>query len=158
MRTLPILGEERVKELKEVWRQKHDERSRKRLQVIRLVAQHELNAGQIAQATGMHRCTVFRYIDSYMQGGVEQLLGVNYAKRPSRARMSEATQQALKEQLHKGNFKRAKEAQAWLKARKVQMALSSVYRWLGKLGGVLKVPRKVHVKKKRIRSRPSGKS
>ena len=55
---------------------------------------------------------------------------------------------AFVEQLRAGKFRRAKEAQAWIKQRtKRTLALSSVYTLLGKAGGVLKVPRKTHAKK-----------
>lgn len=54
-------------------------------------------------------------------------------------------QTAFVEQLRLGKFRRAKEAQAWIKQRTNRaLALSSVYTLLGKAGGVLKVPRKTH--------------
>ena len=54
----------------------------------------------------------------------------------------------LQEGLRQGQWKRAKEIQQWLARRhRVKMATSGVYYWLGKLGGVLKVPRKTHAKK-----------
>jgi len=50
--------------------------------------------------------------------------------------------------LKAGQWKRAKEIQQWLVSRhQVKMGLKGVYYWLGKLGGVLKVPRKSHAKK-----------
>ena len=50
--------------------------------------------------------------------------------------------------LQKGRWKRAKEIQEWLRCRhRVKMGLFGVHYWLGKLGGVLKVPRKTHAKK-----------
>lgn len=59
-----------------------------------------------------------------------------------------ADQAAFLEQPRVGKFRRAKEAQAWTKARTQRtLALSSVYSLLGKVGGVLKVPRKTHAKK-----------
>jgi transposase len=135
-----------MRELELAWKQKHDERGRKRLQVIRLVAQHQLNAGQIAQATGISRRTVFNYIDTFTKGGAEALLATHY-KRENRGSVDAATQEALREQLRQGRFKRGKEVRAWLGERSVKLALSTVYYWLGKVGGVLKVPRKTHVKK-----------
>ncbi len=47
-----------------------------------------------------------------------------------------------------GAFKRSKEAQQWLEAEHGVVAkLDTVYSWLGKVGGVLKVPRKTHARK-----------
>lgn len=51
----------------------------------------------------------------------------------------------LQEGLQAGRWKRAKEIQQWLaQQHRKKMGLSGVYYWLGKLGGVLKVPRKTH--------------
>jgi hypothetical protein len=50
--------------------------------------------------------------------------------------------------LRSGRWKRAKEIQHWLRERHaVGLKLPGVYYWLGKLGGVLKVPRKTHAQK-----------
>jgi hypothetical protein len=47
-----------------------------------------------------------------------------------------------------GQWKRAKEIQQWLQSRhQVKLGLKGVYYWLGKLGGVLKVPHKAHAPK-----------
>ena len=47
--------------------------------------------------------------------------------------------------LKAGRWKRAKEIQAWLRQQhKTPLSLQGVYYWLGKLGAVLKVPRKAH--------------
>ncbi len=50
--------------------------------------------------------------------------------------------------LREGRWKRAREIQQWLKSRhQIKLTPSGIYYWLGKLGGVLKVPRKTHAKK-----------
>jgi hypothetical protein len=50
--------------------------------------------------------------------------------------------------LQSGQWKRAKEIQHWLRDRHwIRLKLPGVYYWLGKLGGVLKVPRKTHAQK-----------
>jgi hypothetical protein len=50
--------------------------------------------------------------------------------------------------LAQGRWKRAQEIQQWLRERHaVKLKLSGVYYWLGKLGGVLKVPRKTHAQR-----------
>ena len=61
--------------------------------------------------------------------------------------MDAATQEELREELRAGRFARGKEAQRWIAGRKIVIALSSVYCWLGKAGGVLKVPRETHARK-----------
>jgi putative transposase len=50
--------------------------------------------------------------------------------------------------LQVGRWKRAKEIQQWLAQRhQKKLGLTGVYYWLGKLGAVLKVPRKAHAQK-----------
>jgi transposase len=134
-------------ELERAWRQPHDERSRRRLQVLRLVAQHQLNAVQIAGAVGCGRRSVFRYIGRFMAGGVDALLERHYEKNGRPARLDAAGAEQLRGKLEKGGFKWAKEAQGWLAGRGVKLALPTVCYWLKKAGGVLKVPRKTHAKK-----------
>jgi hypothetical protein len=52
------------------------------------------------------------------------------------------------EKLKTGEFRRAKEVQAWVKSKaNKSLSLSVLYYWLGKVGGVLKMPRKTHLKK-----------
>ena len=59
----------------------------------------------------------------------------------------------LKAGLQEGRWKRAKEIVQWLKQRhETQLTDKGVYYWLGKLGGVLKVPRKTHAQKDAARS------
>jgi len=115
--------------------------------VLKLVAQHELSAEQIAVAVGVGRSTVFRYLDKFQTGGVAGLLCREHKGGP-RPTLQGSDREAFLTQVRDGRFRRAKDAQAWIKARtKTQLALSSVYTLLGKVGGVLKVPRKTHAKK-----------
>lgn len=146
MRTLPRFEPARIKELEQAWPRKHDERSRKRLQVIRLAAQHKLNAAQIADATGVSRASVFNYVNRFMEGGVKGLLENHYPAH-DRGSVGAKSLEALREQLRQGRFRRGKDAQAWLAGRSIRLALPTVYYWLGKAGGVLKMPRKTHARK-----------
>lgn len=151
-RTLPSLGAAKAAELEPAWREHTEAWARQRLLVIRLVAQHELSAERIAAAAGVNRSTVFRYLDNFQAGGVAQLLHRDYTggKEPT---LAGADHTAFVEQLRSGKFRRAKEAQAWIKQRTNRaLALSSVYTLLGKAGGVLKVPRKTHAKKDAART------
>lgn len=134
-------------ELAEAWRKHTEPWERERLMVMKLVAQHELSAAKIAEVVGVGRATVFRYLESFLSGGVAGLLHREHkgGKVPT---LQGADHEAFLGELKGGRFRRAKEAQAWIKERtNKQMALSSVYTLLGKVGGVLKVPRKTHAKK-----------
>jgi transposase len=146
-RKLPVLGQAKVKELETAWREHTEAWARQRLMVLKLVAQHELSAEQIAEAVGVGRSSVFRYLDKFVAGGVAALLTRDYKGGPTPT-LQGADHEAFLEQLRLGRFRRAKEAQAWIKQRtQTDLALSSVYTILGKVGGVLKVPRKTHAKK-----------
>lgn len=146
-RSLPQLGAANAAELAAAWKEHTDPWARQRLLVLRLVAQHELNAAEIAEAAAVGRATVFRYLERFQSGGVAALLRREH-KGGQRPALEGDDQAAFVEQLRAGKFRRAKDAQAWIKARtKRSLALSSVYGLLGKAGGVLKVPRKTHAKK-----------
>ena len=69
-RFLPELGAAKAAELDPAWREHTAAWARQRLLVLRLVAQHELTAAQIAAAAGVARSTVFRYLDKFLAGGV----------------------------------------------------------------------------------------
>lgn len=134
-------------ELAEAWREHTEAWERQRLMLMKLVAQHELSAAQIAEAVGVSRSTVFRYLDKFLAGGVKGLLSREHKGGPAPT-LRGAEREDFLEQLRQGKFRRAKEAQAWIKERtNKELALSSVYTLLGKVGGVLKVPRKTHAKK-----------
>lgn len=136
-----------AEELAGAWAQPQPEWARKRLLVLRLIAQHKLSAEQIAEAVGVSRATVFNYLDTVESSGVGALLTRGHSGGPEPTLGGE-DHDAFVEQLRQGKFRRAKEAQAWIKARtKKSLALSSVYALLGKAGGVLKVPRKTHARK-----------
>ena len=146
-RKLPELGAAKAAELAAAWKEHTEAWERQRLMVMKLVAQHELSAAQIAEAVGVGRSTVFRYLDKFIAGGVEGLLTREH-KGGHVPTLQGAEREEFLEQLRQGRFRRAKEAQAWIKERtKRELALSSVYTLLGKVGGVLKVPRKTHAKK-----------
>lgn len=67
-RPSPDLGVDRVAELETAWAKRTQAWERKRLQVIRLVAQHKLNAAEIAAAVEAGKATVFRYISAFIKG------------------------------------------------------------------------------------------
>jgi hypothetical protein len=132
MKTLPRFDPTRMRELERAWRGRHEERSRKRLQVIRLVVQHRRTAWEIAQALGMGCWTVFNYVRKFQDGGVKGLLATSYAGRAARGSVDEATEAELRGKLEKGEFKRGVDAQACLAGRGASLALKTVYYWLKK--------------------------
>lgn len=118
-----------------------------RLLAMRLACSGELTAEQIAEQVGISRRQFFNWLKALKDDGVAGLLRREHgggAKPQIKGRILEEFQAGLKS----GRWKRAKEIQHWLRSQhQVKLGLKGVYYWLGKLGGVLKVPRKTHAKK-----------
>jgi transposase len=146
-RTLPPLGEDLVRQIEAAWGQPQPEWARRRLLVVRLIAQHELTVAQIMRVADVCRQTVFTYRDTLVAEGVDGLLRREHGGgTPSVVRG--AVREELLQQLEKGKFRRAKDALGWVKKRtRHQLTESGMRKLLHRLGGKLKVPRKSHAKK-----------
>jgi transposase len=146
-RTLPKLGETVVAAIETAWAQPQPGWARRRLLVVRLIAQHELTVAEIMRMADVSRQSVFTYRDKVVTGGVARLL--ERGKAPgNRPVVRGAVQTEFLAQLAAGKFRRAKDAQAWIKKRtRKTLTESGVRKVLRRLGGKLKVPRKSHAKK-----------
>jgi transposase len=103
---------------------------------------------EVAAKAGVSRATIGTWTKAFRSGGIKGVLATTLEKCGRKPRLESAVQQSLREQLAVGRFKRAQEAQRWLKERHgVELDLPAMYYWLGKVGGVLKVPRKTHLRK-----------
>ena len=112
--------------------------------VVRLIAQHELTVAEIMKVADVSRQTVFTYRDKVVAGGVAQLLARGKAP-GNRPVVRGAVRTEFLARLAEGKFRRAKDAQAWIKKRTRQtLTESGVRKLLRRLGGKLKVPRKSH--------------
>jgi transposase len=124
-----------------------DVSDQQRLLAMRLACGGQLTAAQIAEQVGISRRQFFNWIEELKAGGVSRLLSRQHRGGPApkvQGKVLEEFQAGLK----LGRWKRAKEIQQWLRSQhQVKLGLKGVYYWLGKLGGVLKVPRKTHAKK-----------
>jgi transposase len=114
---------------------------------MRMAASGQFTAAQIAEQMGISRRQFFHWVSALKKGGVAGLLEREHgggAVPQVRGKIREEFLAGLEQ----GRWKRAKEIQQWLQQRhQVRLALTGVYYWLGKLGGVLKVPRKTHAAK-----------
>ncbi|RRJ95661.1 IS630 family transposase [Opitutaceae bacterium TAV4] len=150
-RTLPRLGEELVGQIERAWAKRQEPWARKRLQVVRLVGQHELTVAQIMKVCDVSRQTVFTYRDTVVSEGVEGLLRRKWAGGVTPV-LRGALEEEFVERLEEGKFRRAADAQAWIRKRtRKHMSESGVRKVLRRLGGKLKVPRKSHAKKNKAR-------
>ena len=146
-RTLPDFGAELVKAIEAAWAQPQADWARQRLLVVRLIAQHEMTSEQIAQVADVSRKTVFNYRDTVLREGVAGLL-----KRDWAGGRTPVVRGALAEEfvhrLETGQFRQARDAQAWIKKRtRKKISESGALKVLRRLGGKLKMPRKSHAKK-----------
>ncbi len=124
-----------------------DVKDQQRLLAMRLAAGGQMTAAQIAEHLGISRRQFFNWVNALKGGGVAALLEREHGG-GAPARIHGPIQAQLLAGLQKGRWKRAKEIQAWLEeAHQTSISLKGVYYWLGKLGGVLKVPRKTHAGK-----------
>ena len=124
-----------------------DVKVQQRLLAMRLAASGQMTAAQIAAQLGISRRQFFNWVKALKSGGVAALLAREHGG-GAPARIQGPIREQLLAGLQKGQWKRAKEIQAWLKAEhQTKISLKGVYYWLGKLGGVLKVPRKTHAAK-----------
>lgn len=124
-----------------------DVKDQQRLLAMRLAAGGQMTAAQIAEHLGISRRQFFNWVNALKAGGVAALLEREHGG-GAPARIHGPIQAQLLAGLQKGRWKRAKEIQAWLEeAHQTSISLKGVYYWLGKLGGVLKVPRKTHAGK-----------
>ena len=69
-RKLPDLGEKLVAEIEAAWAQPQEAWARRRLLVVRLIAQHEFTVEQITRVAEVSRQSVFTYRDTLLAGGV----------------------------------------------------------------------------------------
>jgi len=146
-RTLPKLGQELVEQIEQAWQAPQTEWARERLRVVRMIAQHQLTADQIAKACDLSRKSVFNYRDLLVEEGLAALLSRGFApgKKPV---VHGALAEEFKQRLEQGSFRSAKHAQAWIKKRtRKNLSESGALKVLRRLGGKRKSPRKSHGKK-----------
>ena len=136
-----------VAEIEAEWAKPQEEWARKRLLVVRLIAQHEFTVAQIKKVADVCRQTVFVYRDKVVEEGVAGLL--KRGKAPGNTPVVRgAVRTEFVKRLEAGQFRQAKDAQAWIKKRtRKTLSESGVRKVLHRLGGKLKVPRKSHAKK-----------
>jgi transposase len=119
-----------------------DTQRQQRLLAAQMAASGQFTAEQIATQVGISRRRFFHWMNALKTGGLDGLLqrqhGGGAAPQVQGLVLTE-----LQMGLTQGRWNRAREIQQWLRERHaVKLKLTGVYYWLGKLGSVLKVPRK----------------
>ena len=110
-RKLPDLGEKLVAEIEAAWAQPQEAWARRRLLVVRLIAQHDFTVEQITRVAEVSRQSIFTYRDTLLAGGVAALLTRKRApgRKPA---VRGAVAQEFIVRLQAGKFRQARDAQA----------------------------------------------
>jgi putative transposase len=122
---------------------------RERLLAVQLGLEGEQSLEQIAAAVSHARSTIQEWFARFREGGLELLLRDERAgNRGAEGLLDEDASKQLEAGLERGTWRTGPEIQRWLhKAHGIAAALPTIYKWLGKAGARLRVPRPSHVKK-----------
>jgi transposase len=141
------MSEAEMARLKQEIRSATDARDKERLQVVLWATsgQHSLEA--LAALAGRARSTIQIWLDDFTEGGLAQLLEREAPPGKPSPVADPKVQEQLQAGLKAGRWRTAGQVAAWLKQEHgIQRAAKSLYYWLGKVGGALRVPRPCHVK------------
>jgi len=143
-----LVGPEELEAVEVALKRSRRPRDRQRLKAIRQGILGQSTMEEVAEKTGVSRATIGTWAQRFREGGIAKVLATGFHQRGCKGTLKEEVKAALKKELATGRFKRTKEAAAWLAAEHgIKAKLGTVYSWLGKVGGVLKVPRKTHARK-----------
>ena len=123
---------------------------KRRLLAVKLAAKGEYTSAQVAELCGVARTYLFVWLRLVREGGLEALLARDKPgpKEGTRRGVAPEVMAALAEQMAAQQFASAEQARRWLKKEHgVERPYITVWSWLKKSGGVLRVPRPSHSKK-----------
>lgn len=134
--------------LQESFRVTRNVRQRERIQAVLLASGGRHSFEEIAGVVGRARSTIQEWLNRFEEGGIEKLIERGRAPGKVSPIQAPKLQAEIQEGLKEGRWRTAGEFGRWLKERHgIKRAVKSLYYWLGKCAGALKVPRPVHIKK-----------
>ena len=129
------------------YRQQKDARLKTRLLCVKLAAMGEKSGEEIAEICGCSRASAFAWIKGFRDGGFDRLLsrqkpGPQEGElRGLPAKVAEELQRGVQT----GRWATAQAVRQWLQTHHgIHRPYITVWQWLKKLGGVLRVPRPSH--------------
>lgn len=121
-----------------------------RLLCVQLAARGELRSPEIAELCGISRTEVFRTLKLVREEGLEAALTRKKRgrKQGSCAGVEPKVIKQLESKLRANQFVTVEDARRWLRRKHgIERTYATVWNWLKKLGGVLRVPRPSHSRK-----------
>ena len=122
-----------------------------RLLAVKLAARGESTSAEIAELCGIARGHLFVWLRVVRERGLDALLarGKPGPQEGTCRGVKAKVMEGLRAKLEANEFATAEQARRWLKKKhRVERPYLSVWRWLKKMGGVLRVPRPSHSRKK----------
>ncbi len=113
-RTLPRLRSEVLAQIAEAISRPQPRWARRRLDVVRLIGEHQLTVVEIMRQVGVSRQTVFTYRDAVVAGGVPGLLTRGKA-RGNRSVVNGAVREAFQDRVNGVGFGSIAEVSRWIK-------------------------------------------
>ncbi len=129
------------------YRREKDVRNKMRLLCVKLVAEGSSSAGEIAKICGCSRASVFEWLKAFRSGGFEALLerGKPGPRSGERRGLSPKASRELDEGVDSGRWSSAQAVCQWLRREHgIKRPYVTVWQWIKKAGGVLRVPRPRH--------------
>ena len=146
-RTKLVVSAAETAQLKDQIRAATDPRNKERLQVVLWATSGQHTLAELARLAGRARSTIQVWLESYLAGGVPQLVARETAPGKVSPVAETKVQTQMQAGLKEGKWRTAGQVAAWLKeTHGIERAAKSLYYWLGKVGGALRVPRPCHVK------------
>jgi transposase len=134
-------------EIEERYRKETDVRSKVRLLCVKLAATGEYTSEQVSKICGKSQSSIFVWFKAFRENGFEGLLG---RQKPgpedgSFRGVPASVVEELRKGVESGRWTTAEAARRWLKEKhQISRPYVTVWQWLKKLGGVLRVPRPKH--------------
>jgi transposase len=128
-------------ELEQRFKAADDVRHRQRLQAMLLATTGQHGYRDIAQIVGCSPSTFGLWLNKFLAGGISELLRRETPPGSSSPIGQARVQAELVAGLKSGRWRTAGQVAAWLQeAHGIKRAAKSMYRWLGKANGALRVP------------------
>jgi len=147
MRILKLQRNDLAEEISAKYHREKDTRKKIRLLAMQLSAKGEMSASEIAKICSCSRATIFIWLKAFRSGGFEELLERKKSGpiKGERRGISAKASHELDEGIINGRWCNLEAARRWLKHNhKIEKKYTTLWQWIKKAGGILRVPRLRH--------------